>query len=250
MLEFGRPDGVIKAWGGLAQRGGRSSTGNANKHRDVEMEDTAVYDAEDLARPMQALSALGPIAEDELPHYFTLAVRPFCMVLRLTLRQPKIRAMPPYGPQYNPFLTVALTAIEQHVPWVRLAAFSGYIVRRRITGAEVGAGTEGRFVLNSGPLPEEGCVRNIEGGNDAENFVEEDGAAASERGRCAWSLVQVSRPEDGNRVLALPKHPLDQDPRDLLNYRPRRDLPDLRHGSRPGIPFSRSGALYVIRDNG
>ncbi|KAG9091355.1 hypothetical protein FS749_016614 [Ceratobasidium sp. UAMH 11750] len=166
----------MQARGGLAQRGGRASTGNANKDRDVEMEDAAADDAEDLARPMQALSTSAPTADDELPHHFTLAVRLFCAALRFTLRQPKIRATPPYGPQYNPSLTVALTflanlvrtptvcsAIERHVPWARLTVFSGYIVRRRAAGAEVSVGAKGRFVLNlAGPLPEDWCIRGTE----------------------------------------------------------------------------------------
>ncbi|KAG9124580.1 hypothetical protein FRC07_011057 [Ceratobasidium sp. 392] len=233
VLEFGRPDGVIKARGGLTQRSAKPSTGNANKDRDVEMEDAAADDAEDLARPMQALSTSAPAGDDELPHHFTLAVRLFCAVLRFTLRQPKIRATPPYGPQYNPFLTIALTflatlvrtpsvrsAIERHVPWAQLAAFSAYIVKRRAAGAEVSAGAKGRLVLNAaGPLPEDWCVRGtewvrrvyphgfwranrwsgegdvldaaavrdgvVEDGDDAENGAEEDGAAVLERGRCA-----------------------------------------------------------------
>ncbi|KAG9094614.1 hypothetical protein FS749_012135 [Ceratobasidium sp. UAMH 11750] len=49
VLEFGRPNGVIKARGGLSQRGGRASTGNANKDCDIEMEDVAADDTEDLA---------------------------------------------------------------------------------------------------------------------------------------------------------------------------------------------------------
>ncbi|KAG9077581.1 hypothetical protein FS749_010525 [Ceratobasidium sp. UAMH 11750] len=74
VLEFGWPNGVIKAWGGLAQCSGRASTGNTNKDRNVKMEDAAADDTEDLAQPMQALSTLVPTADDELSHHFTLAV--------------------------------------------------------------------------------------------------------------------------------------------------------------------------------
>ncbi|QRW01731.1 Est1 DNA/RNA-binding domain protein [Ceratobasidium sp. AG-Ba] len=177
VLEFGRPDGVIKSRGGLAARGSKPSTGSAalNKDRDVEMEDAA-EDAEDLSRPMEALSTSAPATNDELPHHFTLAVRLFCAVLRFTLRQPKIRTTLPYGPQYNPFLTIALTflatlvrtpavqsAVERHVPWAQLAAFASHIVKRRAAGAEVSAGAKGRLVSNvTAPLPEDWCVRGTE----------------------------------------------------------------------------------------
>ncbi|KAG9079494.1 hypothetical protein FRC06_007695, partial [Ceratobasidium sp. 370] len=222
VLEFGRPDGVTKAWGGLTQRSARASTGNANKDRDVEMEDVAADDAEDLTRPMQVLSTSAPTADDELPHHFTLAVRLFCVVLRFTLRQPKIRATPPYGPQYNPFLTIALTflatlvrtpavrsVVERHVPWAQLATFAGYIVRRHAAGTEVSAGAKGQFVLNSaGPLPEDcegyvldaAAVRDgvVEDGNDAENGV----AAVLDRRRWDMDVGEVevevgeAEPED------------------------------------------------------
>ncbi|CAE6521381.1 unnamed protein product [Rhizoctonia solani] len=173
MLEFGRPDGVIKARGGLSQRSTKPSNAQDSKRDgDVEMED-AHEDAEDLSRPMQALSTSAPASDDELPHHFTLAVRLFCAVLRFTLRQPKIRATPPYGPQYNPFLTIGLTflasvitapavraAVERHVPWAQLAAFAAYVVRRRAANAEVSAGAKGRLVsLQGGALPEDWCVR-------------------------------------------------------------------------------------------
>ncbi|KAG8721869.1 hypothetical protein FRC08_009392 [Ceratobasidium sp. 394] len=102
-------EGASAAPDGLAQRGVRTSTGNANKDHDVELEDAAADDAKDFARPMQALSTSAPTADDPLPHRFTLTVRLFCAVLRFMPRQPKIRATPPYRPQYNPFLTVALT---------------------------------------------------------------------------------------------------------------------------------------------
>lgn len=178
VLEFGRPDGVIKARGGLSQRNARPASGAANgtRDRDVEMEDAAADDAEDLARPMQALTTSAPAADNELPHHFTLAVRLFCAVLRFTLRQPKIRATPPYGPQYNPFLTIALTflatlvrtpavrtAVERHVPWAQLAAFAGHVTKRRAAAAEVGAGAKGRLVSpTGGPLPEDWCLRGAE----------------------------------------------------------------------------------------
>lgn len=173
VLEFGRPDGVIRARGGLSQR--TAKPGNASKRDgDVEMED--VDDGEDLSRPMQALSTSAPAADDPPPHHFTLAVRLFCAVLRFTLRQPKIRATPPYGPQYNPLLTIALTflatlvrtpaaraAVERHVPWAQLAAFAAHIVKRRAAHAEVGAGAKGRLVsIQGGPLPEDWCVRGTE----------------------------------------------------------------------------------------
>ncbi|KAF8681403.1 Large family of predicted nucleotide-binding domains [Rhizoctonia solani] len=171
MLEFGRPDGVIKARGGLSQRSAKPGH-DSRRDGDIEMED-AHEDAEDLSRPMQALSTSAPASDDELPHHFTLAVRLFCAVLRFVLRQPKIRATPPYGPQYNPFLTIGLTflasvitapavrsAVERHVPWAQLAAFAAYVVKRRAANAEVSAGAKGRLVsLQGGALPEDWCVR-------------------------------------------------------------------------------------------
>ncbi|KAF8759800.1 Large family of predicted nucleotide-binding domains [Rhizoctonia solani] len=145
---------------------------DSRRDGDIEMED-AHEDAEDLSRPMQALSTSAPASDDELPHHFTLAVRLFCAVLRFVLRQPKIRATPPYGPQYNPFLTIGLTflasvitapavrsAVERHVPWAQLAAFAAYVVKRRAANAEVSAGAKGRLVsLQGGALPEDWCVR-------------------------------------------------------------------------------------------
>ncbi|KAJ1308554.1 hypothetical protein OPQ81_004254 [Rhizoctonia solani] len=173
MLEFGRPDGVIKTRGGLSQRSTKAPNAQDSKRDgDVEMED-AHEDAEDLSRPMQALSTSAPPSGDEPPHHFTLAIRLFCAVLRFTLRQRKIRAAPPYGQQYNPFLTVGLTflasvitvpavraAVERHVPWAQLAAFAAHIVKRRAANAEVSAGAKGRLVsIQGGALPEDWCVR-------------------------------------------------------------------------------------------
>ncbi|KAG9080611.1 hypothetical protein FRC06_006357 [Ceratobasidium sp. 370] len=106
VLEFGWPDDVIKARSDLAQCAPRAATGNANRDRDVEVEDVAADDTEDLARPRPTTN---------YPTNFTLAIRLFCAVLRLTLWQPDTWATPPYEPWYGPFLTITLTSLASLV---------------------------------------------------------------------------------------------------------------------------------------
>ncbi|EUC56140.1 transmembrane protein, putative, partial [Rhizoctonia solani AG-3 Rhs1AP] len=109
MLEFGQPDGVIKAQDGLWQHLTRSSnTQDSKRNGNVDMED-AQEDAKDLLRPMRALSTSAPVADDELPQYVMLAIRLFCALLHPMRRQPKVRVTLLYGLQYNPFLAISLT---------------------------------------------------------------------------------------------------------------------------------------------
>ncbi|KAG8728127.1 hypothetical protein FRC10_005267, partial [Ceratobasidium sp. 414] len=165
------------------------------------MEDVA-DDAEDLARPMQALSTSAP-TNDELPHHFTAALH------AVAAQDPghatiwaAVQSIP-HDRSYVPRDSAVPGAVERHVPWTQLAAFTGYIVRRHAAGAE------GRFPkTGASRVPSEyaGCIRWLAGrwsdegdvldaaavrdgvvkdGDDAENGAEEGGAAVLERGRCA-----------------------------------------------------------------